>query len=76
MPIIGPLSPKIHRDKSGLCNWILCLFSVCMSVLIKFLNSTTVLYKATAVQAIKISIREGSEEGVQGNLLVPQYILP
>ena len=56
-------------DKSGLCNWILCMF-----VLGKFSNFF-LQYKAAAVRAV-ISIRYGSKEGVQGSLLVPQYILP
>ena len=63
-----------------------CLFvclSVCLSVLGKFSNFiqystveySTVQYKAAAVRTV-ISIRYGSKEGVQGSLLVPQYILP
>ena len=49
-------------------------FSVCLSVLGKFSNFF-LQYKAAAVRAV-ISIRYGSKEGVQGSLLVPQYILP
>ena len=64
-------------DKSGLyiCNWNLCLFSVCLCVPIIFSNPTAVWYKAAVVAVMKISIMYGSEEGFQGNLLVPQYIL-
>ena len=58
-------------------------FSVCVFILSKFSNFiqystveySTVQYKAAAVRTV-ISIRYGSKEGVQGSLLVPQYILP
>ena len=50
-----------------------CLF-VCLSVLGKFSNFFQ-QYKAAAVRAV-ISIRYGSKEGVEGSLLVHQYILP
>ena len=46
---------------------VLCLFSSNFLILLQ--------YKAAAVRAV-ISIRYGSEEGVQGSLLVPQYIPP
>ena len=49
-----------------------CLF-VCLSVLGKFSNFF-LHYKAAAVRAV-ISIRYGSKEGVQGSLLVHQYIV-
>ena len=48
--------------------------SVCLSVLGKFSNFF-LQYKAAAVRAV-ISIRYGSKEGVQGSLLVHQYIVP
>ena len=50
-----------------------CL-SVCLFVLSKFSNFF-LQYKAAAVRAV-ISIRYGSKEGVQGSLLVHQYIVP
>ena len=70
---IGPPPRQSTGDKSGLCNWILCLF-VCLSVLGKFSNFF-LQYKAAAVRAV-ISISYGSKEGVQGSLLVHQYIVP
>ena len=61
----SPLARSPRRstvDKSGLCNWILCLFvclfvclSVCLLVLCKFSNFF-LQYKAAAVRAV-ISIR-------------------
>ena len=40
---IGPLTPTIHGDKSGLCNWILCLSVLCLfTVLCIFSNLTAV----------------------------------
>ena len=58
--------------------------SVCLCVLGKFSNFiqystveySTVQYKAAGPVRAVISIRYGSKEGVQGSLLVPQYIRP
>ena len=53
---------------SVLCSLsVLCLFSSNVLILLQ--------YKAAVVRAV-ISIRYGTEEGVQGSLLVPQYIPP
>jgi len=67
------LLPPERATKAGPCHLFVCLF-VCLSVLGKFSNFF-LQYKAAAVRAV-ISIRYGSKEGVQGSLLVPQYILP
>ena len=69
-----PDDPQTIGDKvASVFEFSVCLF-VCLSVLGKFSNFF-LQYKAAAVRAV-ISIRYSSKEGVQGSLLVPQYILP
>ena len=69
-------------DKSGRCNWILCLsvylFWANFLIFIQYstVEYSTVQYKAAGPVRAVISIRYGSKEGVQGSLLVPQYIRP
>ena len=55
--------------------WSLLLnsLSVCLFVLSKFSNFF-LQYKAAAVRAV-ISIMYGSKEGVQGSMLMQQYIV-
>ena len=53
---------------------LLCYWPVCLSVLGK-LSNFFLQYKVAAVRAV-IYIMYGSKEGVQGSLLVHQYIVP
>ena len=85
--IYWPAPPTIHRGLEWpqflnslivLCLSVLCLCVGKFSHFIQYstVEYSTVQYKAAGpVQAV-ISIRYGSKEGVQGSLLVPQYIRP
>ena len=81
-PLLARSPRRSTGDKSGLCNWILCLLACVFwaNFLIFIQYSTveysTVQYKAAGPVRAVISIRYGSKEGVQGSLLVPQYIRP
>ena len=63
----------------SVCSLLVCLFSVGnFSNFIQYstVEYSTVQYKAAGPVRAVISIRYGSKEGVQGSLLVPQYIRP
>ena len=75
---LGFYWPAHPDDPEGIRVASVIEFSVCVSVCVCVLGKFSnyfLQYKAAGVRAV-ISIRYGSKEGVQGSLLVPQYIRP
>ena len=74
--------PALPDDPQGIrvasvIEFSVCLFvcvSVCLFVFLGKFSNFFLQYKATAVRAV-ISISYGSKEGVQGSLLLHQYIV-
>ena len=57
-------------------NFLIFLFQPSLFIQYSTEECSTVQYKAAGPVRAVISIRYGSKEGVQGSLLVPQYIRP